>query len=124
MDVIGIGGTEEDADTYFLNAVLRNNLHVPELEVVEVKTISGADVLIGMNLITMGDFVITSHNGETVFTYQTPSQGEIDFEVGNKNKAIYVGENINDDDPCYCDSGEKYINCHGKQKIKRTNTLT
>ena len=37
------------------------------------------DILIGMDVITLGDFAISSYNGEICFSYRYPSQGLIDF---------------------------------------------
>lgn len=116
-DVVGIGKKQEDANMYFVNAILRNNLIVTSLEVVEVENISGADVLIGMNLITIGDFTITNYNNKTVFSFQTPSQGVIDFEKDAKTmdgKSVLAGDKIGRNDPCPCGSGKKYKKCHGK----------
>lgn len=40
----------------------------------------GFDVLIGMDLISKGDLVITNRDGKTVFSFQTPSTHLYDFE--------------------------------------------
>ena len=37
------------------------------------------DALIGMDIITQGDFSVSNYNGKTTFTFRTPSQGIIDF---------------------------------------------
>ena len=41
--------------------------------------ITGTDVLIGMDIISQGDFAITASQGETKFTFQIPSTHDIDF---------------------------------------------
>jgi SEC-C motif/gag-polyprotein putative aspartyl protease len=68
--------------------------------------IAGADVLIGMDIITTGDFVITNLNGKTVCSFRWPSSTKIDFVVGSQTPS---GRN----DPCPCGSGKKYKNCCG-----------
>lgn len=42
-------------------------------------TLEGFDVLIGMDVITLGDFSITNLNGKTTMSFRIPSQHEIDF---------------------------------------------
>lgn len=44
------------------------------------------DVLIGMDVITTGDFSISNYNGQTVFTFRCPSQAECDFVKQQKLK--------------------------------------
>ena len=40
---------------------------------------AGIGVLIGMDIITSGDFSVSNYNGKTVFTFRTPSQERIDY---------------------------------------------
>lgn len=79
------------------------------------------DALIGMDIITLGDFSITNKNGKTCMTFRVPSLHEIDY-VPNPNfaikpavpdtqvKTVSLGRNA----PCHCGSGKKYKNCHGR----------
>ncbi len=39
----------------------------------------GLGVLIGMDIIGLGDFAISNHGGKTVFTFRAPSSKVIDF---------------------------------------------
>ena len=39
----------------------------------------GYDVLIGMDIIGLGDFAITHLEGDTKFSFRIPSQADIDF---------------------------------------------
>jgi hypothetical protein len=82
--------------------------------VAEVPQLTGnADILIGMDIITIGDFSITNVDKKTVFTFRFPSIKTIDYveEVNNLNKLKFakVGRN----DLCPCGSGKKYKFCHG-----------
>lgn len=57
-------------------------LHLPgEVSVTNVLVAGGCedDILIGMDIITLGDFAVTTYEGSTRFTFRHPSQGHIDF---------------------------------------------
>ena len=41
-------------------------------------------MLIGMDIINLGDFAITNKNGNTKFTFEIPSSRDIDFVKENK----------------------------------------
>ncbi len=71
----------------------------------------GADCLIGMDIITLGDFSITNVN-QTTFSFRIPSQQEVDFVQDMNRHALKVGRN----DSCPCGSGKKYKLCHGRGK--------
>jgi predicted aspartyl protease len=71
----------------------------------------GADCLIGMDIITLGDFSITNVNG-TVFSFRIPSVKEIDYV----NEVYHNSPNVQRNDPCPCGSGQKFKNCHGVGK--------
>ena len=40
---------------------------------------SGAVLLIGMDIIVFGDFLITNKDGKTTFQFRTPSEGEVEL---------------------------------------------
>ena len=50
--------------------------------------LNGCEVLIGMDIITVGDFVVTNRNGKTVFSFQTPSTHEYDFVKQIRNGKV------------------------------------
>lgn len=65
---------------YFVNFRLPNGVVFPGLEVVE-GVIYGADVLIGMDVISHGDFAVTAGTqGQTWMSFSLPSQRRLDFE--------------------------------------------
>ena len=66
------------AKVYYLTLELPNGGFFPNLQVSELKLASG--FLIGMDVIKQGDFHI-SNDGETVFTFRTPSQDIQDYEL-------------------------------------------
>lgn len=86
---VGPSGTSQahESDTYLVNLYLPNNVGVVGVRVSE-NSIAGCDVLIGMDIIGMGDFAITNHNGRTTWTFRTPPCEEIDFvsEINEHNR--------------------------------------
>lgn len=70
-------GTEVK-NTYLVNIALPMNVMVQGVTVTEGNLIS-IDVLIGMDIITLGDFAITNLDGRTVMSFQMPSSERIDY---------------------------------------------
>lgn len=74
---MGIGGDQE-SDTYLLHIGLPDgqlkryvNAYCADLD--------DYDMLIGMDIITETDFVITNANGKTTFQFRTPSEGGVEL---------------------------------------------
>ena len=65
--------------TYMVNVLLPNGIHVYNLKVSEGRLPNGVDMLIGMDIINLGDFSITHRDGGTVFSFQVPSTRHYDF---------------------------------------------
>lgn len=75
-------------NTYTVNIQLPNGLIIAGVVVTEVDSLSGGcDGLIGMDVITIGDFSITNHNGATCMSFRVPSQHEVDY-VKNLNLKV------------------------------------
>jgi hypothetical protein len=119
VNVSHAGGTSL-CETYLVNIGLRNNVGISHIKVTKANLGPDTDVLIGMDIITRGDFAITNTNGKTIFTFRMPSVEHIDF-TKQKPSTIHstplvsspvpvVGRN----NPCPCGSRKKYKNCHGK----------
>ena len=83
----GSGFNEYEVYTYLVNLFLPHNVIVGGVPVTE-GGIAGADVLIGMDIISMGDFAITNCNGQSCWTFRMPSVEEIDFvkEINEHNR--------------------------------------
>ena len=65
---------------YVVDVLLRNNVLVKDALVMGSEIGGqGIDILIGMDIIGMGDFAVTNVNGNTVFSFRIPSIEEIDF---------------------------------------------
>lgn len=103
-------------NTYFVSIGLPNRVVFPLLCVSE-GVLSGFDVLIGMDIISRGDFAITCSHGVTKFTFQYPSTHDFDFVAENKllhHTPAVAGEKVGRNDPCPCGSGKKFKHCCGK----------
>lgn len=70
--VMGIGG-ENDVDTYRIHVLLPNGFLACDVEAYcsDIED----DILIGMDIINLTDFVITNTDGNTKFTMRAPSVG-------------------------------------------------
>lgn len=74
---MGIGGDQE-SDTFFVHIGLPNgqlkryvNAYCADLD--------DYDILLGMDIITQTDFLITNADGKTTFQFRTPSEGGVEL---------------------------------------------
>ncbi|MBO4963750.1 MAG: retroviral-like aspartic protease family protein [Prevotella sp.] len=75
--VAGIHGTEYEY-TYYINLQVPGEMTFKILEVTE-GDLEDVDVLIGMDVISQGDFCISNGNKETVVAFRCPSGEPIKF---------------------------------------------
>jgi predicted aspartyl protease len=101
-----------NSNVYRISIELPNRVVFFALRVVEGKLPGGSDVLIGMDIITQGDFALTHKNKKTTFAFRMPSIDTIDFNPNPPPKSVPV-KKVGRNDPCPCGSGKKYKNCHG-----------
>ena len=66
------------ADVYIVDMILPNKILVRDI-CVTVGLLNGFGMLIGMDIINLGDFALTHKNSHTVFSFQVPSTHEYDF---------------------------------------------
>jgi len=71
-------GSEKRTNTFLVNILLRNNTAAQNVQVA-LGDLGNSQVLIGMDIITVGDFAITNVGGKTVFSFRIPSTKTIDF---------------------------------------------
>lgn len=71
-----------NSETYLVDLALPNTLIIERVPVARVD-VGHADVVIGMDIITLGDFAITNLGGKTLFSFRYPSQRQIDFVAEN-----------------------------------------
>ena len=104
---------ESIVNVYAINLFLPNQVAFNFVKVTE-GILNDLDLLIGMDIITMGDFSITNVGGNTIFSFRVPSVKEVDFVTERQTPAVStkVGRNS----LCPCGSGKKYKQCHGKDK--------
>lgn len=61
---------------YKVDVIISNDIYYDEVIVAESNTeIQGFDFIIGMDIISQGDFAISNCNGKTTFVFRTPSEG-------------------------------------------------
>jgi methyl coenzyme M reductase subunit C len=66
--------------TYLVNVELPNHLNVNDVQVCETDIgKQGIEMLIGMDIITLGDFSVSNFNNNTVFTFRYPSKEKTDY---------------------------------------------
>lgn len=117
IDVLGVH-SKEKVNTHFIELVLNNNQIRLKLVVTECPTLSADENiggLIGMDVISQGDFAITNFGSRTTMTFRKPSVQNIDF-CQTKNTPIVKTTQPGQDNPCPCGSGKKYKKCCGKRK--------
>lgn len=71
-------GKATNVPKYYVNFVLPNNVGIISIPV-SLGNFIGADILIGMDVIAMGDFAVTNRDGKTKFSFRIPSISDIDF---------------------------------------------
>ena len=73
-------GGDVPTKVYHISLKLPNKMYIRQVEAMEVGNIGeNIDALIGMDVITMGDFAISMKGSKTVFSFRIPSKETIDF---------------------------------------------
>ncbi|TSC62113.1 MAG: SEC-C motif domain protein [Parcubacteria group bacterium Gr01-1014_48] len=88
-------------NTYLVNILLPNGVMVGNVRVTEVKLIPDDNtsddkqpqLLIGMDIIGLGDFAVTNTDGKTTFSFRVPSVEEIDFIPDTQESNVTEGGN-------------------------------
>lgn len=102
-----VGGVHgaEPCNQYLLSLFLPNGLYIPGVPVTELSQDAGCDVLIGMDVISLGDFSTSTLGGKTSFTFRIPACQKHDFfKYWPKDTSV-----------CTCGSGNMFKNCCKKQ---------
>jgi hypothetical protein len=106
----GVSGIFQ-TNVYLVNVYLPNRVVIPNLEVTEgLRESKEFDMLVGMDVIGLGDFAVCNHKGITTFSFRFPSQESIDFVA---KKPILNQGKVGRNDPCPCGSGKKFKKCCG-----------
>lgn len=110
-------------DRFLVNFYLPNKVVIPNVSVTECDALAGDfEILIGMDIIGLGDFAVTNYQNKTVFSFRTPSLEQIDFVKSiqlrefkkQTDSSHFYGQKVGRNDPCPCGSGQKFKKCHGK----------
>jgi hypothetical protein len=65
---------------YMINLILNNEVRFVNLSVMDSEIGNqGIDVLIGMDIISLGDFAISNFEGKTQFSFRIPSQRHVEY---------------------------------------------
>lgn len=65
---------------YVIDIELPNGVRIKDVSVCDSDIgEQGIDVLLGMDIITLGDFAVSNYNGKTVFTFRIPSKKKTDY---------------------------------------------
>ena len=86
MKEVYVVGGQQLAETFLVNIGLPNKVLIRNVEVTRGR-LGDADMLIGMDIITSGDFSITNVGGKTVFSFRVPSVETVDFVKESKAEA-------------------------------------
>ena len=117
VQVCGVHGTAF-VETYIVNIILPNKVIVTSVKVSKGALVGGADVLIGMDIIGIGDFLVTTRDNKTLFSFRMPSLGCDDFvtlaQFSAKAKSVSTMPTVSKNALCPCGSGLKYKRCHGR----------
>lgn len=69
----------KETNTYLVDIGLPNRVMIKDVLVSCADLCNELDVLIGMDIISLGDFAITNITGKTTFSFRIPSVSLIDF---------------------------------------------
>lgn len=78
-------------NTYLVDIILPNDVPISDLMVCDSKIGNqGIGMLIGMDIINRGDFVVSNYQGKTVFSFRMPSESVMDFVSGIKASNVIM----------------------------------
>jgi len=76
-------------NTYQIDILLPNNVTVPDVVVCDSEIgAQGIGVLVGMDIINLGDFAVSNYNGKTAFSFRIPSQKRTDYVAELKRRKV------------------------------------
>ena len=91
MNIVHTASGEAKVNAYCVDIILRNNVTVKDIMVFDAEIgRQGIDMLIGMDIISKGDFSITYSKDCTTFSFRTPSIEEIDYVRDIRERERYL----------------------------------
>jgi hypothetical protein len=97
---VGVGGGTLPTTGHLVNVGLPNAVMFGMVRVASMVLHRGIDVLIGMDILGLGDFAVTHHQGKTTFSFRVPSRHEIDFVAEEKANLKASLPRAGRNDPC------------------------
>ncbi|HEV7889008.1 MAG TPA: hypothetical protein VGP08_00145 [Pyrinomonadaceae bacterium] len=111
------GGGMELHNTHLVNFGLPNRVGISGVLVTEnPHIINSFGAIIGMDIISRGDFTVTNFNGETCMTFRMPSMSSVDYVKEFNDK---LRSSVSRNEPCPCGQVDgngkpiKFKKCHG-----------
>lgn len=99
---------------YIADIELPNKVVVRGVKLLSTRSINDFDMIVGMNVITLGDFCITNSGGRTVVSFRYPSEARIDFVKDTEDARARYYRSLGRNARCPCNSGKKVKDCCGK----------
>lgn len=113
MTKVSHAGGEGFANVYLINIYLPNMVAIPFVNVTECSDTAGNfGAIIGMDIITLGDFSISNRDRKTTLSFRVPSLENIDY-VMRRTDTTHI-KKVGRNDTCPCGSGKKFKYCHGR----------
>ena len=79
-NMVGVGSQSKEVNVYDINLIDPAGFKITNMAVASTSSIGGGgEILIGMDIIGLGDLAITNVNEETTFTFSVPSYKEADY---------------------------------------------
>ena len=73
-------------DVYSIDLMFRDDFVFNNLRVLKIEKHDVFDIIIGMDIISQGDFAVSNLNGSTSFSFRIPSMGTANFLNENYDK--------------------------------------
>ncbi len=108
--------SQERVNVYMVGMRLPNGVGIKSMRVTETPQLAGPfDILIGMDIINIGDFAVSNFGKKTSFTFRVPSCERFDFVENSPiiNPIVAVKQQLRNE-RCQCGSGKKFKDCCGK----------
>lgn len=84
--VYGVHGASVE-EVFLISIYLPNSVAFPDVRVTKGRFL-GADVLIGMDIISQGDFAVTNKGGITKFSFRVPSEVHTDYVEEHRQRLL------------------------------------
>lgn len=87
VTLVNTSGGIRQTYTYLIHLTLENQVQFQYVRVTE-GSIYGANVLLGMDIITQGDLALTNRDQMTTFSFRIPAMEKIDFGQPRRKRAL------------------------------------